>query len=111
MTSSFFEPSMNVLLFLMVKKFIYLEVLLILAGDQGRPAHRCSTVFVIHHYRNLCCGDRRAFRRSLFPNLSTTMGGHCTVFDTNMGRYVHPIASLLCFSKYDDAKTRAGDGY
>jgi len=32
MTSSFFEPSMNVLLFLMVKKFIYLEVLLILAG-------------------------------------------------------------------------------
>ena len=32
MTSSFFEPSMNVLLFLMLKKFIYLEVLLILAG-------------------------------------------------------------------------------
>ena len=32
MISSFFEPSMNVLLFLMVKKFIYLEVLLILAG-------------------------------------------------------------------------------
>ena len=32
MTSSFFEPSMNVLLFLMVKKFVYLEVLLILAG-------------------------------------------------------------------------------
>ena len=32
MTCSFFEPSMNVLLFLMVKKFIYLEVLLILAG-------------------------------------------------------------------------------
>ena len=32
MTSSFFEPSMNVLLFLLVKKFIYLEVLLILAG-------------------------------------------------------------------------------
>ena len=32
MTSSFFEPSMNVLLFLMVKKFIYLQVLLILAG-------------------------------------------------------------------------------
>jgi hypothetical protein len=31
MTSSFFEPSMNVLLFLMVKKFVYLEVLLILA--------------------------------------------------------------------------------
>ena len=28
----FFEPSMNVLLFLMVKKFVYLEVLLILAG-------------------------------------------------------------------------------
>ena len=28
----FFEPSMNVLLFLMVKKFIYFEVLLILAG-------------------------------------------------------------------------------
>ena len=32
MTSSFFEPSINVLLFLMVKKFVYLEVLLILAG-------------------------------------------------------------------------------
>ena len=32
MTTSFFEPSMNVLLFLLVKKFIYLEVLLILAG-------------------------------------------------------------------------------
>ena len=32
MTSSFFEPSMNVLLFLMAKKFIYLEVLLILTG-------------------------------------------------------------------------------
>ena len=32
MTSSFFEPSMNVLLFLMVKKFVYLEVLLILSG-------------------------------------------------------------------------------
>ena len=32
MTFSFFEPSMNVLLFLMVKKFVYLEVLLILAG-------------------------------------------------------------------------------
>ena len=32
MTSSFFEPSMNVLLFLMVKKFVYLEVLLILAA-------------------------------------------------------------------------------
>ena len=32
MTSRFFEPSMNVLLFLMVKKFVYLEVLLILAG-------------------------------------------------------------------------------
>ena len=32
MTSIFFEPSMNVLLFLMVKKFVYLEVLLILAG-------------------------------------------------------------------------------
>lgn len=32
MTYSFFEPSMNVLLFLMLKKFIYLEVLLILAG-------------------------------------------------------------------------------
>ena len=31
MTSSFFEPSMNVLLFLMVKKFVYLAVLLILA--------------------------------------------------------------------------------
>ena len=30
----FFEPSMNVLLFLMVKKFIYLEVLLILAGSR-----------------------------------------------------------------------------
>ena len=32
MTSSFFEPSPNVLLFLMVKKFIYLEALLLLAG-------------------------------------------------------------------------------
>ena len=32
MTSSFFEPSMNVFLFLIVKKFVYLEVLLILAG-------------------------------------------------------------------------------
>ena len=32
MISSFFEPSMNVLLFLMVKKFSYLEVLVILAG-------------------------------------------------------------------------------
>ena len=32
MTSSLFEPSMIVLLFLMVKKFVYLEVLLILAG-------------------------------------------------------------------------------
>ena len=32
MTFSFFEPSMNVLLFLMVKKFVYLEALLILAG-------------------------------------------------------------------------------
>ena len=32
MTSSFFEPSMNVLLFLMVKKFVYLEVLFLLAG-------------------------------------------------------------------------------
>ena len=30
----FFEPSMNVLLFLMVKKFVYLEVLLILAGSR-----------------------------------------------------------------------------
>lgn len=41
MTSSFFEPSMNVLLFLMVKKFVYLEVLLILAG--GKAALRTST--------------------------------------------------------------------
>ena len=32
MTSSFFEPSVNVLLFLTVKKFIYLEALLLLAG-------------------------------------------------------------------------------
>ena len=32
MTSSFFEPSPNVLLFLMVKKFIYLEAVLLLAG-------------------------------------------------------------------------------
>ena len=32
MTSSFFEPSPNVLLFLMLKKFIYLEALLLLAG-------------------------------------------------------------------------------
>ena len=32
MTSSVFEPSPNVLLFLMVKKFIYLEALLLLAG-------------------------------------------------------------------------------
>lgn len=32
MTSSFFEPSPNVLLFLMVKKFIYLEAPLLLAG-------------------------------------------------------------------------------
>ena len=32
MTSNFFKPSMNVLLFLTVKKFVYLEVLLILAG-------------------------------------------------------------------------------
>ena len=32
MTSSFFEPSMNVLLFLMVKKFVCLEALLLLAG-------------------------------------------------------------------------------
>ena len=32
MTSSFFEPSMNVLLYLIVKKFVYLEALLILAG-------------------------------------------------------------------------------
>ena len=32
MTSSFFEPSPNVLLFLIVKKFIYLEALLLLAG-------------------------------------------------------------------------------
>ena len=32
MTSSFFEPSMNVLLFLRVKKFVYLEVVLIIAG-------------------------------------------------------------------------------
>ena len=31
MTSSFFEPSLNVLIFLMVKKFVYLEGLLILA--------------------------------------------------------------------------------
>ena len=35
MTYSFFEPAMNVLLFLMVKKFIYLEVLLILAGGKA----------------------------------------------------------------------------
>ena len=41
MTSIFFEPSMNVLLFLMVKKFVYLEVLLILAG--GKAALRTST--------------------------------------------------------------------
>lgn len=41
MTSSFFEPSMNVLLFLMVKKFVFLEVLLILAG--GKAALRTST--------------------------------------------------------------------
>lgn len=41
MTSSFFEPSMNVLLFLMVKKFVYLEVLVILAG--GKAALRTST--------------------------------------------------------------------
>ena len=32
MTSSYFEPSPNVLLFLMVKKFVYLEALLLLAG-------------------------------------------------------------------------------
>jgi len=32
MTSSFCEPSPKVLLFLMVKKFIYLEALLLLAG-------------------------------------------------------------------------------
>ena len=35
MTSSFFEPSMHVLLFLMVKKFVYLEVLLIIAGAKA----------------------------------------------------------------------------
>lgn len=35
MTSSFFEPSPNVLLFLMVKKFVYLEALLLLAGTKA----------------------------------------------------------------------------
>ena len=35
MTSNFFEPSLNVLLFLMVKKFIYFELVLILAGIKG----------------------------------------------------------------------------
>ena len=73
MTSSFFEPSMNVLLFLMVKKLIYLEVLYNLCWGQGHPAHWCSTVFVIHHYRNLYCRDRRAFRRSL---LSKSINNH-----------------------------------
>ena len=42
MTSSFYEPSMNVLLFLMVRKFVYLEVLLILAGVKA--ALRTGTV-------------------------------------------------------------------
>lgn len=32
MTPNFFEPSMNVLIFLMAKKFIYLEALLLLAS-------------------------------------------------------------------------------
>ena len=35
MTSSFFEPSPNVLLFMMVKKFVYLEALLLLAGTKA----------------------------------------------------------------------------
>ena len=50
MTSSFFEPSMNVLLFLMVKKFVYLEVLLILAGVKATlrtGATRYFSVFTI----------------------------------------------------------------
>ena len=34
MISSFFEPSMNVLLYLIVKKFVYLEALLILRGSR-----------------------------------------------------------------------------
>lgn len=42
MTSSFFEPSMNVLLFLMVKKFVYLEVLLILAGIKAALRTRAA---------------------------------------------------------------------
>ena len=91
MTSSFFEPSMNVLLFLMVKKFVYLEVLLILAGIKAALRTGAARYLSFITDRNLCCGDRRAFRRSLFPNLSATMGRHCTVFDTDMGRYVHPI--------------------
>jgi hypothetical protein len=45
MTSSSFEPSPNVLLFLMVKKFIYLEVLLLLAGI---AAHFVIPYFQIH---------------------------------------------------------------
>jgi len=107
----FFEPSMNVLLFLMIKKFVYLEVLLILAGVKaalptGAARHLSFVVIGICAAR-----DRRAIRRTVFPNLSATMGGHCTIFDTDMGRYVHPIGSVLCFSKYDDAKTQAGDVY
>ena len=102
---------MNVLLFLMIKKFVYLEVLLILAGVKaalptGAARHLSFVVIGICAAR-----DRRAIRPTVFPNLSATMGGHCTIFDTDMGRYVHPISGILCFFKYDDAKTRAGDGY
>jgi hypothetical protein len=88
---------MNVLLFLMIKKFVYLEVLLILAGVKAAlptvAARHLSFVVI-----GICAArDRRAIRPTVFPNLSATMGGHCTIFDTDMGRYVHPIGSVLCF--------------
>jgi len=80
--------------------------LLILAGVKatlptGAARHLSFVVIGI-----CAAGDRRAIRRTVFPNLSATMGGHCTIFDTDMGRYVHPIGSVLCFSKYDVAKHR-----
>ena len=93
----FFEPSMNVLLFLMIKKFVYLEVQLILAGVKaalptGAARHLSFVVIGICAAR-----DRRAIRRTVFPNLSATMGGHCTklLLRTWHGMFIPLLASFV----------------
>ena len=95
----------------MVKKFVYLEVLLILAGIKAAlrtGAARYLSFVVI----GICAAGIAAhFVVPYFQIYQQPWGGYRTVFDTDMGRYVHPITGLLCFSKYDDAKTRAADGY